>query len=353
MVAILALLAVGAALAAEVIVPDAPPALGDGHCYYCPPPKQRYDHDLYHKDVEVYFVEAEFLYWTIDEGGLDYAIKMNQPAQMTPSYAIGKVHSGDLTLAPGIRISTGYFNAPKYYECSGQYTHLISRGKDKVKAPKAAGEFLVGTWPQLVPNPLTQAESSLFFDYNLFDIMVDRVFIPNPHLRIRATAAATVAWIHQNWKVQYFDGTNYATLRNRWRYIGAGLKTGLMADWYWGKNIYLTGYGSTGVYIGNYRNLSQETLTEPGIGRTMAGNVKFSDTRPAIAIQVAIGPSWQQNFGACSRVELFAGYEITGWLNLQEMQRSMAAAADAPKTTWQETNMLAVQGLTVRFTVDF
>jgi hypothetical protein len=317
------------------------------------PPGSRYDYDLFHKDVECVFAEAEFLYWTVNEGALDYAIKMNQPAGVTPSYAIGKVNTAGFKLSPGVRLSVGYFNAPKYWDVCAQYTHLISRGKNRVEPPKASGEFLTGTWPQLVSGPLVHAHSRIFFDYNLFDLWVDRIFNPNPHLRIRAGAAACAAWIHQDWKVQYFDSTSFSTLRNQWHFIGGGLATGLQGDWYWGNNIYLTGKYALTAYIGSYRNTAKETVSLSGGEALVARDSNYSDTRPALSVQFSMGPSWQQNFG-CHRIELWVGYEVTSWLNLQEMHRSSSATlSSAPKETWQSTSMLAVQGLTTRLTVDF
>ncbi len=37
-----------------------------------------YDADLFNKDKKVWFVNAEFLYWLVNESALDYAIKMDR-----------------------------------------------------------------------------------------------------------------------------------------------------------------------------------------------------------------------------------------------------------------------------------
>src|SRR5579863_2862199 len=46
-----------------------------------------YDCDLFSKDKKVLFVNLEFLWWTVNEGALDYAIKMKNPAWGTPTDA--------------------------------------------------------------------------------------------------------------------------------------------------------------------------------------------------------------------------------------------------------------------------
>ncbi len=324
-----------------------------------PPPGSAYDADLFHKDVEVWYVSAEFLYWTVDEGALDYAQKMRQPAwsPTTPSFASGKVQCASFNLDPGFRVATGYFNAPKYWAVQGQYTHLITRGKDRAGKPEAGNEFLTGTWPQITTNPLVHAHSNIFFNYNLAELSIDRIFITNPHLRMKLRAALSMAWMQQDWKVQYFDGTGgNTTIRNRWHYMAGGLRAGLLGDWYWGNHVYLTGGTTAALYMGGYSNDSKQTTSFQPNGSDdptlPVRDSRVEDTRPSFAVQVYLGPSYQKCFG-CNRVEIFAGYELTGWFNLQEIRRSSSGLPSSAKETWMSTNMLALQGLTTRLTVDF
>lgn len=322
-----------------------------------PPPGCPYDYDLYHKDLEICFLSAEFLYWTVDEGALDYAEKMKQPAwSPTESYASGRVESATFDLCPGVRVSAGYFNAPKYWAIQAEYTHLISTGKNRSGKPTASDEFLTGTWPQITTNPLVHAHSKIFFDYNLFEFFIDRVFIPNPHLRLRMLGGFSLAWMQQDWKVQYFDGSGGdTTIRNRWHYTAGGLKTGLTGDWYWGNHVYLSAGSTLAIFMGSYSNLAKQTTTVQPPGSNSDLPVRDSylkDTRPSCLLQFYIGPSFQKNFG-CNRIELFTGYEINGWFNLQEIRRSTSGSPSDAKETWMSTSMLALQGLTTRFTVDF
>ncbi len=341
-----------------IAAPAAPPPPYPSRCNNCaPPPCSSYDFDLYHKDLEIWFASGEFLYWTVDEGALDYAERMKQPAwSPTASYASGTVESASFDISPGVRIGVGYFNAPKYWIVQAEYTHLISTGKDRVERPTGAGEFLTGTWPQITTSPLAHAHSKIFFDYNLFDLLIDRVFFPNPHLRLKAQGGITAAWMHQDWKVEYFDGGGGdTTIRNRWRYIGGGLRSGLSVDWYWGNHVYLTAGSSFALYMGSYQNQAKQTTTVQPLGSDASLPVRdsnYNDTRPACALEFTLGPSFQKNFG-CNRVELFVGYEINGWFNLQEIRRSTSGSPSEAKETWMSTSMLALQGLTTRFTVDF
>src|SRR5690554_5324328 len=94
-------------LAVQPLLAAAPAPKYPDRCNNCaPPPNCRYDYDLYHKDLEVWFGSAEFLYWTVDEGALDYAERMKQPAwSPTTSYASGSVQSATYDICPGVRVA--------------------------------------------------------------------------------------------------------------------------------------------------------------------------------------------------------------------------------------------------------
>lgn len=129
-----------------------------------------------------------------------------------------------------------------------------------------------------------------------------------------------------------------------------------MVDWYWGNNVYVTGSGIIGVFMGGYWNQSLQTvsfqLTSLDNPQTPIRNAKFFDPRASFMAQVAFGPSWQKNYDN-SRVELFVGYEMNIWTNLQEIYHSTAGGPFAAKETWVNNSLLALGGLTTRLTIDF
>jgi hypothetical protein len=324
-----------------------------------PCPGQEPEPDLFKKNDQICSFHAEFLYWTVAEGALDYALTMKQPAWgTTPSYAQGNFETANFDMDPGVRVSFLYFRAPHYWEVKWQYTRIGFNGDDKVSKPVADQEFITGTWPHILTAPLATATSHIHLNYNLFDMSVDRVFIPNPHLRLRVIAGAEMAWINQDWKVRYSDSAaNCTTIRNKWDFIGGGLKSGTMVDWYWNSyNIYMTAQGSFGLLIGSYSNdAKQTTSVQPTAADNPAipiRNASYQDTRPVFTAQMLFGPSWQKNYPK-NRVELFAGFEMNMWFNLQEVYRSTASVASAAKETWMNTGLLSLYGLTTRLTVDF
>lgn len=314
--------------------------------------------DLFKRYDQILSVNAEFLYWSIAEGSLDYAIEMRQDAWgPTPSFAQGRFKNASYGVDPGFRIGFLFFRAPNFWEIRWQYTRMTSRGEDHAEKPDAPNQFLTGTFPHIFTNPLTGAHSRIHFNYNVFDWYVDRVFFPNPHLRLRVIGGATLAWMNQDWKVVYNDSKpDFTTIRNCWNFTGAGFKTGTMFDWYWTGNLYMTAKAFFGLLLGSYSNRAeQKTTFQRALGDNPAiplRNTHYGDARPTMTGQIIFGPSYQKNF--CStRLELFAGFEMNMWLNLQEVYRSTQASAEVAKETWVNNSMLSLYGLTARISLDF
>jgi hypothetical protein len=310
-----------------------------------------YDADLFRRDEPVYSFHGSFLYWRVQEGALDYALKMQEAAPGANVYAQGKFHKATFNGDPGFRVALSYFRAPHYWEIWGQYTRFVTSGKDRVGMPESSDIFLTGTWPQIIAAPLSEAESSIHLNYNMGELLVDRFYNPNPHLRLRLLGGGVVSWIHQNWNVHYKNlAGEESSLRNYWKFVGGGLKIGTMIDWYCGWDIYLTSTASISTLLGSYHNETKQIASEL---LTPVRNTHSRDVRTAFSVQGVFGPSWQKNF-CHSRMEIFAGYEINTWFNLQEQYISSKATTLGESTqTWVNSGLIALQGLTARMTLDF
>lgn len=322
------------------------------------PPKEAWDAHLYKEDDQVISFHGEFLFWKTVAGGLDYALKTNGNAWgPANTYALGTFENSTYNIEPGFRVSASFFRAPKSWEVWGSYTRLTASGEDSAHKPSVLNQYLTGTWAQIVPNPLAEASTYIHLNYNVADMYVDRYFLPNPHLRLRLIGGITGVWMDQFWSIRYRDAVNNHThITNRWKFGGAGLRFGTMVDWFWTHNIYFTAKGTVAVCIGSYHNQSRQmTNYAPSINYNTSlpiRNASYRDTRPTTSLQVLVGPSYQKNFKS-ARMEFFVGYELTGWINLQEIYRSGAGAPGDAKETFINSSMLAFQGLTTRVTVDF
>jgi hypothetical protein len=325
------------------------------------PESEPYDGDLFNKNKSVFFVNAEFLYWLVNEGAVDYAVKMNQPAWSTieNTFAIGKYHNAEFDWAPGFRINFGHFNAPHYWDVFAQYTYVPASGTRRVHAPKAAGEYLNGTWEQPSVGaaiPLSEAKCHIDLQYNVLDFLFTRRFHTNEHLRFNVFGGITSALIFQKLKVLYKDTAGeHSPINNRWRFEGLGLRLGLKLDWFMGYDIFMTAVASTGILSGWYKNTSFQKTSAVIADTDNAIPIRdahFSDFRLTYTAQFAAGPSWQKRF-THNRVEIFAGYEFNIWTNLHQIYRSGFGPATAVKETFINNSNVSLQGLTVRVNVDF
>ncbi len=319
-----------------------------------------YDSDLFRKNEKVFFVNAEFLYWAIDEGVSDYAIRMEQPPWGNTTDAIGHYKHASFDWDPGFRFNFGYFNAPHYWDIYAQYTYFKGDGKNHVKAPTAPGLLLNGTWAH--PDPtgtvsLATASSEISLKMNLLEVLVSRRFHPNPHLRIEMYGGFNMLWIRQNWEVNYQDLNNQkSSLRNDWRYKAPGIRTGFSLDWFLGRHgFYLTASSSLCCFSGYYRNSSKETSTyaQGGYNPSLPlKNTLYRDVRLVPQFKALIGPSWQWSFER-ARTEIFLGYEFSILTNLQETYRSSNGAPSSSKQTYVNGGSIGMQGGTLRANLDF
>ena len=305
--------------------------------------------DLFNSTDPALIFSGEFIYWTVVEGGLDYAVRMTKPLSGTSTLPQGDVESARFDWDPGYRFSLGYFRAPNFWELISDYTFLHVNGDDHIERPLNSDLFLNGTFPQIFSGNLSRATSEIFLHYQLINLTARRVFFPvnNPHLRLRLGAGITGTWLRQSWKVQYFSESNEITkVRNRWRYWGFGPRMHLGFDWFWGSDGYVTGQFSTALVVGHYRNrFGQDTLYP-------IGNSQLQDYRLSFNIQFILGPSYQKSFD-WGRIEVFIGYEFTTWTQLQEIYRSTPSSPEAPKQLWINSSAISLHGLTTRLTLNF
>ncbi|MCI0381593.1 MAG: Lpg1974 family pore-forming outer membrane protein [Chlamydiae bacterium] len=303
------------------------------------------------------FTNLEFLYWTIEEDALDYAISMKSGAWgPSPAFAKGKVKNGKFDWSPGFRVSLGYYNSPKYWELLGQYTWFYNKGSNKTKKPSPADHFLIATWNEITPPPLEKATSRLHFHHHLIDLLIARVFDPNPHLRLKLAAGAVACWIRQNWRIQYTNfNQDSDKIKNFWRFTGGGFRVGLSADWFW-RFFYLTGKATFATLIGSYKNRAFQTTTFNPLGQNDPNisirNSHYRDFRFALNTQFLLGPSYQKAFNNWD-IEIFAGYEFNLWFNLQEVYRSSQSGPSSPKETFINDGLIGLHGLTIRLTLGF
>jgi len=312
-----------------------------------------YDYDLFKKDTEVVFINADFLYWTAQAPGLEYAFKFDKLTDNATVFGVGKYKMTSYEWKPGFRVTLGWFNAPKYWNVLAEYSCIKIEG---FNTAEKSSDSIVATFPQLatLSQELATAKSRVVLNYNFVDLLASRVFITNPHLRLRMMGGFTSGVIDQKWNIFYTDVLNqHERVFNKWKYTGIGFRVAVDFSWYWGNNIYLTAKASNAILIGRYRYNSAISADTSGDFFDLC---RFKEYRGAYNIQFLLGPSYQKNF-CKNRIEIFAGYELNGWINLHEINRNSASTqANQVITEKYQTNingMLLMDGLSTRLTIDF
>lgn len=310
------------------------------------------DSDLFKKDDRAVFVNGEFLYWTLEATDLQYAFDYNRPVANPPatSFGLGEYKTAKYSWDPGFRVSLGWFNAPNYWQLYGQFTWMRIRGNDAIERNSSI-EPIVATFHQdPLSNTITKASSRLKTTLDLGDLLISRVFVTNPHLRLRVLGGLTLGKIKQSWNI-FYTAEDMEKISNRYRFFGGGFRVGLTFDWFWGKDYYITGKTSAASLIGKYKYDSNIA--------TSNNNVYYQDSRAkeyrgVYNIQFLLGPSYQRSF-CNNRLEIFAGYELNSWFNVHQVTQNSSVSSITTNAVVPTVNRgtMMFQGLTTRLTVDF
>lgn len=323
------------------------------------PEPRPYDYDLFSKDRECEYLDLEALIFKLLNNQAVGSIATS-PIQQTNATTSPKTSEQIQNLnwlwRPGFRVTVGYFNAPKYWEVMGQYTWFEDRGHKTIKSPDPTQQYLrVGCYLPLESTYASaklnkiQATGQLY--YNDLSVLVSRNFYPNAHLRLRVIGGLTSMWAHQeSYLENTFTGVS-GTLNNKFhsKYWGVGFKMGTSADWYWGKDFYLTGKVFWSIITGRW-NTNTKVTNSAGILYNQVSDAAYNATQN---FQFLFGPSYQKSYDKM-RWELFVGYEFNTWLgaltSYNYPQASNGQSWVLPQKFFED---LTLTGLNVRLTLDF
>ena len=343
------------AAASHTPPPSEPPASQQPIYVYINPeqiPEHIWDTDLFSKNNQGYSGHVELLYWKAMEGVMNYAFKTDSVEPAGTTSAIGQYENATYGMDPGFRLALSFFRAPHYWEVWAQYTRMTSHGSNHITAPTGGNQYLDPVWQASSPigadQTLSEADSSLHLNYNVVDYNFDRVFQPNPHLRLRLIGGLTGAWINQNTNIDYsYLSGDSSSVQLKWNYWGGGFRFGFMGDWYWFEDFYMTSRFTLAGFVGPYKNNNRQT--SDGI---VTRNTRYDDTRAVMNMQLMVGPSWQKVFGK-TRLELFAGCEYNIWGNLQEVYDTPPQLPTTSRGAIINKGDLSFIGLTTRATMNF
>lgn len=320
-----------------------------------PKDQRPYDYDLFSKDRETEYLDLEGMFYKLLNNQAVGARSLS-PTQAPDPKTSEKILDLDWDWRPAFRVTVGYFNAPKYWEVMGQYTWFQDRASLAEHVDTTSDNYLrVGCYlPNeftLAAQPVTDISASARLYYNDLSTLVTRNFYPNPHLRLRVVGGLTSVWTHQTTELTntFYSTPNQLICNFDAKYWGVGFRMGTGADWYWGKDFYLTGKVFWSIVTGRWNTNTKIS----GSDGTLYYEPSDDGYQACQNFTFIFGPSYQKSYDKF-RWELFLGYEFNNWLNMLNMYNYQAQTYSQSWSYPQQFNQdLTLTGVNLRLTLDF
>lgn len=326
----------------------------------------------------LWFASAEFLYWSVDESGMDFGLTKDFPVYSTTTGSggdiglLGKIHKAHFRWSPGVRAEIGKRFSRDLWELSLQYTYFRSTGSDTAKRKSGddfeqrgflsalAGTFLTNfditpTGVHDFNNLIKKAESHIRLNYQTARLDLAKCFNVTNYILFRFFFGAEGAWISQQWRILYTSNSGEKChVKRDWNFKGGGLNLGLDSSWCLGAGFRLLAKAGASAWYGPYHlHLSTKNSGNAEILNGIVEKASFKDLRSIYAIQMALGLGWDHAFERGS-IGLYAAYERNTLFNLNETYRQMANAdTTADKIRVHDTSNVNLQGLTAGLKLNY
>ncbi len=269
------------------------------------------------------FFSADFIWWRVQEDGLEYAFTGAGNGLVSTSK--GKLYHPEFKYEPGFKVGAGLKFRHDGWDLYAQYTWLHTRGSSSV-APDADDDSLL-TSNIFVPidgtlntSLLASASSSWKVQLNVLDIELGRDFWISKWLTLRPYTGMKFSWNNQRFNATY-DGFTPAPilgddlgLKMKLNQFGVGVRSGLDTAWYMWKHWSIFGeFAATGLL--NYFD-SHRTDTDTTADIVVNNVKKKSNHRVTAVLEWALGlryeTTWHQDDYMFT---IQAGWEEQIWFN--------------------------------------
>ncbi len=298
--------------------------------------------------------KVDFLYWQTQEGGLDY-VYTDAITSGTFYGGRGDIHPATFDWHPGFRASMNYCFNYDYWKIGGQYGNFVPNGTQRMTP--LAGQTMTGTFPQSTGTSLSQATSDISLRIHFADLFLGKAFQISKNIMLNFINGLTGVWMKQNWDVTY-EGSqpngNRENVKPKWRFKGAGVKTGFEIDWQMGWGFTWNGKSTISGMFGNYDNrMYLFTTNLSTMVRTVLQNTHYDDFRIVPVIQLAMGPSWQKTFKRWG-MKITANYELNTFINVHQVNRDEFYSQNNSNPQTRTVNaQLQMDGLTLTLLFSF
>ncbi len=275
------------------------------------------------------FVTADFIWWRVQEDGLEYAFTGAGTGLANPTQ--GKLHHPGFKYDPGFKVGIGGKFRHDGWDVNVQYTWLHNRATDSVTSAAGAttvqSNILVPAGGDLITGFFSSASSTWKNKFNVLDAELGRNFWISKWLTLRPYTGLKFSWNRQRFNAAYngialgnevipagiLTGDDL-TSQMKIKQFGVGLRSGLDTAWYMWKDWSIFGeFAATGM-LNYFDSTRKDTNATTGI---VLNNIqKISTHRVTAIFEWALGVRFETTWSDDDYMFMLqAGWEQQVWLN--------------------------------------
>lgn len=311
------------------------------------------------KDGYNVFVNAELLWWSAYQSGLDYVVENRDSTTMIGN---GEVKNVGNEYTFGARFGAGYNMPHDGWDVCANWAFLRTDDiHDSAKAPHGGALFPIWNNSDLDTDGdnlyVDSASAKWDLDLDIVDAELGREFFVSKWLTVRPLVGLRYARVDQSFHVVYKNGNLFNGLKNEVHnsnnYWGFGARTGLDTQWGLGAGWSIYGNAAVSLLHGHFHISQSIKSNNPGTNLDSNNGHFENRLRAGRAItDIALGLRWDHMFeNDRYHVGLQLGWEHHMFFGMNQMWQLVSQNVEAAHNTSNEE--LTTQGFTLAARFDF
>lgn len=318
------------------------------------PPKPRFIQE--EPKTSRWLFSADFLYWTAEMEGLQYASRVVPGYRVSYNHRTGKeevvpterakrIRSLTGDWEPGVRVSMGYLFDDKGWDIAANWSYFRNEPSERMvrKGNRKVNPFILPSDSFFTTSGVDAAEAHWTLLQNSAEAEVGRnfsvgeTFLVRPFFGLKALSVRNKTLFEYTLTTDLFSST--AALPTKSNFMGAGPRIGSNLSYEFGKGIGLFFMGSGSVLYGKFDSSFNKIRD------------KKHDAKTVTAMQVQFGGQWKRTFGKNYHFGLQAAWEQNFYSNINQAMNHFILAKQ--ETPYHEEGDLSLKGLTASCHLDF
>ena len=309
-------------------------------------------------------LEADFIYWRVDEDGLDYVLTSNT----TTGSSRSTFHKPEIRWDAGFKVGAGYtWGNQDFWELFVRWTHLDTHQEgDKKTSLSDSSKVLIPTWsPTVLGQQAASASVNWKVRYNTYDLELSRNYFISRTIGLRPLIGVRGATILQHYEAEYQGQLTTSVpiplidthMKAENNFRGVGARAGAQLRWHFTPHLSVLGSVSGSLLYGWYE-LHQKLDGALGVTLTDFG-FKDDFSKVATNLEASLGFEWEHFF--CDddyRLAISISYEFAEWFSQNKMKQfnlmdNSINAQTTVTTVGNQQGDLGLQGGTLQVRLDF